>query len=407
MVNKTEINSTLLKNVNKKKILSVIDFAQSISRVEIRDILGKNGKTVTNITNSLIDDGLIVSRGFSAFTGGRRRELLSINSEFGYLIGLQLGIHFLKGIVTDFNYKILAEEKIPILQSESKDNIIKKIRNTVRFLIKSSNIPNHKILGIGFAANGFYDNKKGEWILSANNPNWKNVPVKKILQKEFDVPVYLESVSRSLALWEELFGIAKNKENIIYIDISSVGLGCAITSNGRLYRGIDNKAGEFGHTIVVPNGEVCTCGNKGCLETVASAWAIVKQIKERLKKGEKSEIKKLCNDNPDKINIDIVFKAYKNGDKLVTEILETASDYLSIGIANLINMFNPEIVILGGHLVTLDKSFFNKLKTKIKKYSMPQLVKKAKILTSSLDDNAAVLGAATLVRDPYFHIKKI
>ena len=242
-MNKTKVNSTLLKNVNRKKILTVIDEVKSISRVEIKNLLGKNGKTVTNITNSLIDDGLIVLKGFSSFTGGRRRELLTLNSEYGYLIGLQLGIHFLKGTITDFNYKILAEEKIPILSNESKENIIKKIKNTVNFLITNSKVPNNKILGIGFAANGFYDINNGKWILSANNPNWKNVPIKKILTNQFNVHVYLESISRTLALWEKLFGQAKNKENLIYLDMSSVGIGCAITSNGRLYRGVDNKSG--------------------------------------------------------------------------------------------------------------------------------------------------------------------
>lgn len=402
----TKVNSTLLKNVNRKKILSVVDDAGRISRVEVQTILKKNGKTVTNITNSLIEDGLIVSSGYSSFTGGRRRELLTLNSEYGYLIGIHLGVHFLRGTITNFNYKILAEEKIPISPNESKEKLIQKIQKALDFLIKSNNIPISKLLGIGFVANGLFDRKTGEWIIAANIPNWKNVPIKKILSEFYNVPIYLESNSRAMTLWEKCFGRAKNNENIIYINLG-VGIGCGIISNGRIYRGVNNKAGELGHTIVVPNGDLCSCGNRGCLETVASGWAIDKIIKEKILGGTKTKIFDLCNGDLEKLDTDMVFQAFHNGDKLASEVLETASEYLGIGIANLINLFNPEIVVLGGHLATLGESFLSNIRDKIKKYAMPLLFEEVKILSSSNKDNSAVLGATTLVRDSYFYINTI
>jgi len=402
----TKVNSTLLKNVNRKKILSVIDKAKSISRVEVKNLLGKDGKTVTNIVNGLIEDGFITTIGLSSFTGGRRRKLLTINSNYGYLIGLHLGIHFIRGIITDFKYKIILEEKMPISPSESEASLIQKIRKTLDFLIKSKSIPLKKILGIGFVANGFYNDNTGVWINSVNNLHWKNVPIKKILSKQYDIPIYLEDSSRSMALAEKTFGCVKDKKNYIYLDLG-IGIGCGIIYQGRLYKGPMNIAGELGHTIVVPNGALCSCGNRGCLETVASGWAIKNIVKDNILTGEKSEILDLCNEDLNKLETDMIFKAFENGDELASEVLESASDYLGIGIANLINLFNPEVIVFGGHFTTINELFLKKLKGKIKKYAMPLLFNNVKILTSSLNDNAGVLGATTLVRDPYFYIDTI
>ncbi len=401
-----KVNSTLLKDVNRKKILSVVDNAGRISRVEVQALLKKNGKTVTNITNSLIEDGLIVSSGFSSYTGGRRRELLSINSEYGYLIGIHLGVKFLRGTITNFNYTILAEEKIPISPNASKADLLKVIKKTIAFLLNSNKIPSGKLLGIGFVANGLFDYKTGEWLISANIKNWKNIHIKKILSELYNVPVFQEINSRAMTLWEKHLGNAKNKKNFIYLNLG-IGIGCGIINNGRIYRGVNNKAGELGHTIVVPNGESCSCGNRGCLETVASGWALKKIIKRKILDGKESEITDLCNDNLDLLDIDMISKAFNNGDKLVTEVLETASDYLGIGIANFINLFNPEVVVIGGKFAMFGDLFLNRLKKNIKKYAMPLLFNEVTFITSCYNDNIASIGATTLVRDSYFHIGSI
>jgi len=403
----TEVNATLLKNVNKKKILSVIDNFGSISRVEVKNILGKNGKTVTNITNSLIEDGLITLNGYSSFTGGRRRELLTTNPSYGYLIGIQLGVHFIRGIITDFKYKVIVEEKREIPPGESKEYLIKKVQQILSFLVKDQNIPIDKVLGIGFVANGFYDNITGEWILSANNPNWKNVPIKKNLSEQYDVPIYIEHNTRAMALAEKHFGVAKDYNSFIYIGFGA-GIGSAMIDNkGRIYRGVKNIAGELGHTAVVPNGDLCSCGKKGCLETVASGWAINKRIKAKILAGAKTEITDLCNGDLEKIDSAMIFGAYNNGDELATEVLNMASNYLSMSIANMINLFNPELIVVGGDLSTLSDLFVAQLKNKIKKHTLPLSLENVKILTTSLNDDAAVLGATTLVRDSYFYIDSI
>ncbi len=398
----TKANQSLLKDLNRKKVLSVLFENSFSSRVEVKHLIRQDGKTVTNITNSLISDGLVTTNGYSSYTGGRRRELLTLNPEYGYIIGIHLDINFLIGILTDFKSNILLKEQIPISPTESKSSLIQRIRKTIDFLINKGNVPKDKILGIGFVASGFYDEEAGTWLNSVNNLYWKDVPIRKILLEQCDCPVYLEDCSRALALGEKWFGSAKDKENFICLDIGA-GVGSAIYQNNSLYKGAHNFAGEIGHTIVNPDGDICSCGNKGCLETMASGWALVKQIQNKISRGEKTLIKEYCESDIEKIDADMIFKAAHSGDKLALNLLNSASTYLGIAIANLINLLNPELIILSGHFSTIEDFSLLSLKEKIRQYAMPESFKKLKITTSKLGDDAAVLGAVTLVLDKIFH----
>lgn len=401
-----KVNQSLLKNVNRKKILSLVHKSGEISRTEVSNILKKNGKTVTNITNGLIDDGLIVSVGYSDSTGGRKRELFTINPEFGYLIGIHLGVHSLRGIITDFKYKIIASKVIPITYEESKESLLLKIKTVIDALVKSKGINTQKLLGIGFVANGLYNIKTGVWIDSSNNLNWKNIPIKDFLKKTFNLPVVLERNSRSMALWEMYFGIAQKNKNIIYINLGA-GISSVFINNRKIYKGASNNAGEFGHIVVEHNGYKCTCGKTGCLEAVSSGWAIVKQIKNEIKNGNESEITDLCNNDLNLLDIDMILTAYNNGDRLVCDIVDKAIKYLGISVANLIELDNPELIIFGGEFTKNGKLFFKKLKSTIKKYSTPLPFDDVNIVVSSSDEFAVVLGVITKIRKPYFVIEEV
>ncbi|MGB2869522.1 MAG: ROK family protein [Bacteroidota bacterium] len=369
-------------------------------------MIKQDGKTVTNIANSLIKDGLLIAGGYSSFTGGRRREILIMNPDYGYIIGIHLDINFLIGIVTNFQSKVLLRERIPISPSETKANLVSKIRKTVDFLIKKANIPPKKLLGVGFVASGFYDQAEGKWLVSVNNLHWKDVPIVSMLSQQVDCPIRLEDCSRALGLGEKWFGIAKQEENFICLDIGA-GIGCAIVQNGRLYKGAFNFAGEIGHTIVVPEGDLCSCGNKGCLETVASGWALAKRARSRLSKGEKSLLRELCHDDVAALDADMIFRAAHNGDKMAMDLLESASKYLGIAIANLVNLLNPELIILSGHFSSIEDFSLLSLIDKVRRYAMPESFNRVKIVTSPLGDDAAALGATTLILDSIFHIESI
>lgn len=403
---RTKVNQSYLKEVNRKKILHVVYEKGQSSRAEIKHLIKQDGKTVTNIANSLIKDGLLIAGGYSSFTGGRRREILIMNPDYGYIIGIHLDINFLIGIVTNFQSKVLLRERIPISPSETKANLVSKIRKTVDFLIKKANIPPKKLLGVGFVASGFYDQAEGKWLVSVNNLHWKDVPIVSMLSQQVDCPIRLEDCSRALGLGEKWFGIAKQEENFICLDIGA-GIGCAIVQNGRLYKGAFNFAGEIGHTIVVPEGDLCSCGNKGCLETVASGWALAKRARSRLSKGEKSLLRELCHDDVAALDADMIFRAAHNGDKMAMDLLESASKYLGIAIANLVNLLNPELIILSGHFSSIEDFSLLSLIDKVRRYAMPESFNRVKIVTSPLGDDAAALGATTLILDSIFHIESI
>lgn len=396
-----QVNSKLLKEINRKRILSVIDTTEKISRVEIQNILGKNSKTITNITNGLLEDGLVKTLGFSPSTGGRKREQLGIRNDFGYIVGIHLGVNVLRGIITDFKYKILANRTIKISPNESKENLLLKIKELLEFLIEGNSIPEQKLLGIGFVANGWYSDETGMWIDSSNNLNWENIPIRSYLQNLYNIPVYLERNSRSMALWEMHFGIAKNNDKILFINIGA-GISSVFINDRRIYQGASNKAGELGHTIVVPNGNLCTCGKNGCLEAISSGWAIIKQVKGKIESGVKSEITDLCNNDLDKIDIKMIFDAFNRGDKLASDVINPAINYLGISIANLIELDNPELIVIAGCIAKIGGLFFSKLEKQIKTFTTHEQLDDVKIAVSSQDENAVVLGVVTKVRAPYF-----
>jgi glucokinase-like ROK family protein len=402
----TKVNQSLLKEINRKKVLRAVFEKGQSSRSEIKHLIKQDGKTVTNITNSLIKDGLVTASGYSAFTGGRRRELLILNPDYGYIIGIYMDINFLVGVVTDFRSQVLLRERLPISPSESRGSLVSKIRKTIDFLVKKTEIPPDKLLGIGFIASGFYDQEAGKWLLSVNNLYWKNVPIVDLLSRDWSCPIYLEDNSRALALGEKWFGLAKEKDNFICLDIGE-GVGCAIYQNNQLYKGSSNFAGEIGHTVVVPDGDVCSCGKRGCLESVASGWALAKKVKNRIARGEKTQVLDLCKGSIDDIQADMVFEAAHNGDRLANDLLDTASKYLGMAIANLINLLNPELIIISGHFSTAKDVSLLSLKEKIKTYALPESFAKVEIATSALGEEAGVLGATTLVYHRFFHIGPI
>ncbi len=405
-MNNAKVNQSLLKNVNRKKILSVINDFGEISRTEVTNILKKNGKTVTNIIIGLIEDGLIVNVGYSDSTGGRKRELFTINPDYGYLIGIHLGVHSLRGIITDFKYNIIANKIIPISYEESKESLLLKIKAIIDDLVKRKRVSKKKLLGIGFVANGVYNKETGVWIDSSNNLNWKNIPIRDFLTDTFNLPVVLERNSRSMALWEMYFGIATKNNNIIYINIGA-GISSVFINNRKLYKGTSNNAGEFGHIIVEPNGHKCTCGKIGCLEAVSSGWAIINQIKNKIENGAKSEITDLCNNNLNLLDIDMMLTAFNNGDKVVCEVVNKAINYMGISVANLIELDNPELIIFGGQFAKNGNLFFEKLKIVIKKHTTPLPFKEVNIVVSSSDKAAVVLGVITKIRKPYFAIEEV
>ena len=383
----------LIKKINRVKLLNLLRQKSPLSRTQLAIFSHLDNKTITNIIGELLKESLVKPIGFQASSGGRRGELLDINEDYAHIIGIDLGASHILGVLVNLKAKIIKKEKLEILpRKEGKNKIIKKVLKLCHNLLKTES-PDKQIKGIGFVLPGILDREKGISKFSVNLMAWEKVPIKKILEKEFSLPVFLEESSRAMALAENWFGAGRNVDNFISLDLG-IGIGMGIILGGKLYYGKTESAGEIGHTTVEEKGRRCHCGKYGCLETIASGLAIAQEAREQ------------THLNPPPITAQTVADAAKNNDKFSLEILAKAGKNLGIAVSNIINLFNPELLIIGGGLANSGKPLLVPMKEAIKKYTLPTLVQPTRIVVSKLGEESAALGAATLFLKGIFELEE-
>ena len=287
------------------------------------------------------------------------------------IIGIDLGGTKIAAAAADERGKIITDINIPTEAYKGQGHVIGVIKKAAYNLIKGQK---SKIKAIGIGVPGPILYEQGIVISPPNLPGWKRVNLKKILEKEFHIPIFLDNDANCAALGEAHFGAGKNVRHFIYITVST-GIGGGIIIDRKLYRGADGAAGEFGHMIIDSKGFTCGCGNVGCFEAMASGTAIKKRA------------------GMDAIAVEL---AARQGDEKARAVIAETAHYLSIGIANLVNIFNPELVIVGGGVSKMRELLFTPVRQEFKKYAHALPAKSVKIVRAKLGGNSGVLGAAAL-----------
>ena len=267
--------------------------------------------------------------------------------------------------------------------------ILEEIIEKTKELFKGQSI---KAIGIG--CGGPLDSKKGRILSPPNLPGWDDVPIVKDIESVFDVPVYLENDANAAALGEFHFGAGRNVNNMVYLTLST-GIGGGIIVNNKLVHGVRDSGGEVGHQTVLPDGPLCNCGNRGCLEAISSGTGITKRFKEKLILGEDSLVKSWIKDMSE-IDAKMIADAAKLGDALAKEVWDEAIYYLGIGISNIITILSPEMVVLGGSLTKYGESLFIRVKEIVKERVKLVPVEEIPIVQAELGDNVGILGAVAV-----------
>jgi glucokinase len=242
------------------------------------------------------------------------------------------------------------------------------------------------------------DFAEGRVIFAPNMEGWKDVPLKKDLEKLLGVPVFVENDCNISALGVHVAELKAKPKHLIGIFIGT-GLGGGLIINGELFGGFNHTAGEIGHMVLDVNGPKCGCGNKGCFEALASRTAIFQQIKAGIKDGQKTILTEMLGDDLSDLRSGDLRKAIRRDDKFVDKVVETAAEYTGIGVANLVNLFSPEVVVLGGGVIeALADEMMGVIVETAQDYAMPGTMKGVEIIASKLGDNAGITGAAVLAR---------
>ena len=388
-----------LAKFNRQLILSLIESKEPISKSRIIEITKIRPATVISIVNSLMKEGLVCKSGFGKSTGGRKPLLLKIKPEGGYVIGVYVEKGNANAAIVDLKGKIHEKIEARNILSKDRDFFLNRITKIIRrLLMKTDTVRKKKVLGIGLAVPGLVDRNNGRWVFSANVPWCNDVAVSRILQEKFNMPVKLENDTRCLTMAEKWYGAAKNTNDFLYIDTGE-GIAVGIVMNNRLYSGAGGNAGELGHATIDANGELCSCGNRGCLETIVSQKAMVKRARDLKKKGVRTSLKNFTTSNS---SVRAMIKHAMNGDPLCRCVVQETSAYLGIGIANIVNILNPGIVIIGGLLAEGGDIVLDAVKKEIGERALPKSSKDADISLAKSDAAKGPRGAAILILQDMF-----
>ena len=311
-----------------------------------------------------------------------------------YAIGIDLGgTKILTGLVNKENGEIISSVKKKTKKDKGPQNISKKITESIQELLEESKISKKEISSVGIGAAGQVDRKNGI-LISAANLDCYDLNLKEKIEEFIDLPVYVGNDVEIAAIGENKFGAAKGYKDVVCIFVGT-GIGSAIIKDGEIIKGATGTAGEIGHTIVDLNGRPCGCGGHGCLEAYASRSAIEKRIEGALKKGRKSVILNYI-ENGKSISSHMIHDAIEEGDELVTQCVDEAAEYLSGGVASVINFINPQLIILGGGLIEAVGYFYNQVIKKAKAKSLPVPAESIVFKKAALGDFSGVIGAAFL-----------
>ncbi len=326
--------------------------------------------------------------------------LVAKSKERELILGVDLGGTKIATVVATAQGEILSRGYSPTLAQAGPDAVISSIFTTIEETVAQDKVELSQLLGIGIAAAGIIDGDNGKVVFSPNLPGWNEVPLRDAVEQRFGVPAYLGNDANLAALGEWCFGVEKKVANLIYITVST-GIGGGIIADGKLYTGACGTAGEVGHMTIDVNGPRCNCGNIGCWESLASGTALAREAVKQINQGAYTSIIEFVNGDVSRIDAKIVSLAARQGDKLAKELISHLGYYFGVGLANLVNIFNPELILIGGGLAKMGDLLLEPAINVVKERAFKTPLNSVEIKPALLGDDSGVLGAVALVLEHF------
>ncbi|WP_338868692.1 ROK family protein [Spirosoma sp. SC4-14] len=378
----------------KKSILSYFANVGNAIIPELSKELTISVPKVTSVVGELIKEGLIQDYGKIESSGGRKPNLYGVVPESAFFIGVDVKqSHINIGLLDLQKNLIKVIENLPYTLNNTRESLDTLCQHINEF-IADLTISREKIRGIGINLSGRINYATG---YSYSFFFFEERPLSEIIEQEVGIRVFLENDSRAMAYGEFCAGVVEKEKNVLFLNLD-FGIGVGIMIDGHLYYGKSGYAGELGHVPIFDNELICHCGKKGCLETEASGWALVRMFREKLQQGSTSVLTR-NGLSPDQITMEDIIMAARNDDVLAIELIAKLGENLGRGIAFLINVLNPELVILGGSLASTQEYIQLPIKTSLNKYSLSLVNNDTQLKLSKLGEHAGIVGACLLVRD--------
>lgn len=385
-------DQNFVKQMNKSIVFRSIKKNEPLSRSQISKITGLNKATVSTMVSEMLEESFVYEIESNQSSGGRKPVLLYFNNLAGFSVGIDLGVNYILGVLTDLNGHIV-EEVTQTFTSIEYEDVKNNLVNIIKKLIKKAPESTYGIVGIGVGVPGNVD--LDENILFAPNLKWKNVDLKAELQNELHIPVKIQNEANCGVHGEHLYGRGKNASDLVYISIG-VGIGTGIIIKNNLYTGTSGISGEMGHVTLNANGPKCRCGNHGCWEFYASEQALLEHVK-------KQKVLSSSND----ISLEKLVAEAKTGNKEVLQILNTLGEYIGIGLTTVINTFNPEMVIIGNRISQFSRWLTNPVNHVLQDRLSYYHNENTEIKFSALGRYSSALGATSIAISHFLSEQKL
>ncbi|WP_336773806.1 ROK family transcriptional regulator [Paenibacillus sp. MMO-58] len=372
---------TLIKKINTSIVLEAVLKQAPLSRAQISELTGLNKATVSNLVQDLIDSDLVIEIGPGESSGGRKPVMLLFNGKAGYAVGIDLGVNYIRGVLADLEGNVVAELQRS-LKKHQLEFTLKELIQCIEELIGKAPDSPYGIVGIGIGVPGIVDDQGS--ILFAPNLEWRHVELQQMLEERFQLPVTIDNEANAGAQGEQKYGIGRGIAHQIYVSVG-IGIGTGIILNKELYKGAAGFSGELGHLSIEYSGKPCRCGNEGCWELYASENALLEQAAP------------LGFDN-----LEDLLDAAEAGNEGVRALFYKIGEYMGAGISNIVNVFNPDVVIIGNRMSRAKTWLEEAVQSSVTRRTLPYHRERLRILFAELQDQSAVRGAAYYAISKFF-----
>ena len=399
-------NINQVKAHNMRAVLLSLLFQDLVYRVEMAKETSLSTTTISNIIDELIEMGIVTEVGIEGVAGrrrvGRPRAALQLQKNARYAVAVQVGVERYSVAIANLKAEILFNRVFTFSRATSPVKVFEEVCQQIDSLLLESGIERERVVGVGVGAAGLVNYLSGVNILSANL-GWENVPIRDMLNQRLGLPVIVDNNVKAMALGEAFFGSGRYASSLAFV-YGSTGVGSGLVIDNRLLRGADLGAGEIGHMILVAKGgEKCRCGQCGCLETLVSEAALIQQAEALVHNNPDSLLARLWRTGEGN-QIDLIFQSARTGDLAAKEIVIRAAHYLGIALANLVNLLNPEMIILGGLFAQGQDLFLPTTQKTLEETAFAGLGKKVKLQATGFGWQAGIIGSAALALTHFFYL---
>lgn len=379
---------SLMRELNRALVLQLIRRKGRISRADIAKHTKLSRSTVSSIINDLIDDSLVTETGIGTSKGGRRPIILEFNYQANYVIGIDVSRNSVTAVITDLNARVAARKQIPFRVHDGPHEGMPKIKELISTMLTESPVGRGRISAIGIGVPGPLDYRNGRTIAPPVMPGWDNVPIREELNQAFHLPVSIDNDANLAAMAEYRWGAGQGAQNLVYIYMSSAGIGSGLIIEGHLYRGSIGSAGEIGHTTLSIDSSDADPKSAGTLEALAAQPILLSLARTN----------GIISDNDDIHSLLKLTEASAEAQKL----LELNAHYMGVALAGIINIFNPDRVVMGGTIPENSPMYLAQIRQTVAQRALPIAAKNTVIVPGTLGRNVVALGAAALATEHLF-----